>query len=156
MTAADPFDGFVQRAASELTAQGFPRMPASVIMALTASEEGKATAAELATRLGVSAGAISGAIRYLSTIGMVRSSIVPGTRRHIYALPERPWYTASLTRPGLYAHIAALLRTELDRLPAGAARERIDEMAEFFAFIDARMPQLLDEWNESRKTSKPR
>lgn len=72
---------------------------------------------------------------------------------NIYALPERPWYTASLTRPGLYAHIAALLRTELERLPAGPARDRIDEMAEFFAFIDARMPQLLDEWNESRKTS---
>ena len=147
MTAADPFSGFVERAASELTAQGFPRMPASVIMALTATEDGKATAAELAGRLGVSAGAISGAIRYLSAIGMVRSSIIPGTRRHIYALPERPWYTASLTQPGLYAHIAAVVRSEVERLPAGAARDRIAEMAEFFAFLDRRMPDLLEEWN---------
>jgi DNA-binding transcriptional regulator GbsR (MarR family) len=152
MTAADPYDGFVQRAASELTAQGFPRMPASVIMALTATDDGKATAAELGERLGVSAGAISGAIRYLSAINMVRSSIIPGTRRHIYALPERPWYTASLTQPGLYAHIAALLQTEIERLPAGAARDRIGEMAEFFAFIDRRMPQLLEEWNASRSS----
>jgi predicted transcriptional regulator len=152
MTTTDPLSGFVERAASELTAQGFPRMPASVIMALMASEEGKMTAAELADRLGVSAGAISGAIRYLSTIGMVRSSIVPGTRRHLYALPERAWYSASLSRPGLYAHIAAMLRSEVERLPAGAARDRIDEMAEFFAFVDARMPLLLEEWNASRKT----
>jgi len=152
MTAADPFAGFVERTASELAAQGFPRMPANVIMALTASEEGRLTAGELAERLGVSAGAISGAIRYLSTIGMVRSSVVPGTRRHVYALPadDRPWYTVSLTRPGLYGHIVTLLRSEVERLPAGGARDRIAEMADFFAFIDARMPQLLEEWKAQR------
>jgi DNA-binding transcriptional regulator GbsR (MarR family) len=150
MTAADPFAQFVENAAGEFVAQGFPRMPANVIMALTASEEGRLTAAELAERLGVSAGAVSGAVRYLSTIGMVRSATIPGTRRHVYSLPERPWYTASLTRRDLYGHIVAQLRRDLVRLPDGAAKARIEEMADFFEFIDGRMPQLLEEWNDVR------
>ena len=48
MTSADPFAAFIERAASELAAQGFPRMPARVLMALTATQDGKATAEELA------------------------------------------------------------------------------------------------------------
>lgn len=144
--------GFVERTSSELAAQGFPRMAAGVIMALTASADGRLTARELGEVLGVSAGAVSGAVSYLSTLGMVRSSLVPGTRRHLYSLPDdsRPWYTVSLTRPGLYAHVTAVLRAELVRLPAGPARERVRDMADFFAFIDERMPRLLDEWNATR------
>jgi hypothetical protein len=44
VTPADPFAAFIERAASELAAQGFPRMPARVLMALNATEDGKATA----------------------------------------------------------------------------------------------------------------
>ncbi len=147
---SDPFAQFVENAAGELVAQGFPRMPANVIMALTASEDGRLTAADLAESLGVSPAAVSGAVRYLSTIGMVRSATIPGTRRHVYALPERPWYTASLTRRDIYGHIVAQLRRDIVRLPSGAAKTRIEEMADFFEFIDRRMPQLLEEWNELR------
>jgi DNA-binding transcriptional regulator GbsR (MarR family) len=150
MTDADPFAQFVENTAGELVAQGFPRMPANVIMALTASEEGRLTAGELAERLGVSPAAVSGAVRYLTTVGMVRSSTIPGTRRHVYALPERAWYTASLTRRDVYGHIVQQLRRDIARLPHGAARERIEEMAEFFEFIDRRMPELLVEWEALR------
>lgn len=150
MTDADTLAQFVESTAGELIAQGFPRMPAKVVMALTASEEGRLTAAELAERLGVSPAAVSGAIRYLMTIGMVRSSTVPGTRRHVYALPEQSWYTTALTRRDVYGHFLAQLRRDIPRLPAGAVRERIEEMAQFFEFIDRRMPELLDEWNELR------
>lgn len=152
MTAADPFAQFVENTAGELVAQGFPRMPANVIMALTASEEGRMTAAELAESLGVSPGAVSGAVRYLSNVGMVRSTTITGTRKHVYALPERPWYTASLTRRDVYGHIVAQLRRDIVRLPPGAARERIEEMADFFEFIDQRMPQLLEEWDNLRSS----
>ena len=49
-----------------LTAAGMPRMPARVMMALVGSPDEGYTAAELAERLGVSAAAVSGAVRYLS------------------------------------------------------------------------------------------
>jgi DNA-binding transcriptional regulator GbsR (MarR family) len=148
MTEPDPYADFVQRAASEFVAQGFPRMPAYVIMALTASEEGRLTSAELAERLSVSPAAISTATGYLSTLGFVRTHTVPGTRRHVYSLPERPWYTVSLTQQGIYSRIEHEIRASAEQLPHGSAvRARALEMADFFAFIDRRMAGLLDEWH---------
>jgi DNA-binding transcriptional regulator GbsR (MarR family) len=150
MSRPSPSDEFVDRASSELAAQGFPRMPAKVIMALTASEDGRMTVAELAEQLEVSPAAISGAIRYLITVGFVRSSTVPGSRRHVYALPETAWYASTLHRPGLYQHVESVLRSSAGKLPESAARDRIEEMADFFGFLDERLPELLAEWEHLR------
>ena len=151
MSQTDAVAAFVESAASELSAQGFPRMPAYVIMALTASEEGSLTSAELTEQLGVSAAAISGAVSYLSTLGFVRRIHLPGSRRHVYALSEIPWYTSTLTRRPLYEQIVGTLRSGVQGLDAdSAARARIEEMADFFVFIQDRMPRLLDEWKQSR------
>lgn len=150
MSSSSSYEEFVDRASSELAAQGFPRMPAKVIMALTASEDGRMTVTELAEQLTVSPAAISGAIRYLSAVGFVRSSTIPGTRRHVYALPETAWYTSTLHRPGLYRRVEAVLRSSAGKLPEAAARARIEEMADFFGFLDERLPELLAEWEDQR------
>lgn len=142
--------------ARELAHQGFPAMPARVVLALTASEEGRLTAEELATRLSASPAAISGAVRYLGTLGFVRAGTVPGSRRHVYSLPHTPWYTTTLTRPGLYHNLIALLAGAAERMAAGsAARARIEEMADFFRFLEQRLPQLLQEWQATRRPRVP-
>jgi DNA-binding transcriptional regulator GbsR (MarR family) len=143
---------FVATASSELAAQGFPPMPARVIMALTASDEGRLTADELQAVLGVSAAGVSGGVRYLMALGFIRRGMLAGSRRHVYTLPEgSAWYTVSLTRPGLYAHVVSVLAEGSRSLPeASPARARIDEMIDFFRFIDERMPALLDEWKARR------
>ncbi len=82
MTDADLFAEFIERSSSEMAAQGFPRMPARVLMALTATEEGRATSEELAATLQASPAAISGAVRYLGVVGFVRNTTIPGTRKH--------------------------------------------------------------------------
>jgi DNA-binding transcriptional regulator GbsR (MarR family) len=154
VNAADPFDVFIERASSEMVAQGFPRMPARVLMALTATEEGKATAEELAARLQASPAAISGAVKYLGVVGFVRNTTIPGTRKHVYSLGDTPWYAASFTRGQVYAQIEASMRTSIDRMPAGSrARERIEEVADFFRFLQERLPGLLDDWNAERRGS---
>ena len=151
MSAPDPYADFVQRTGAALVAQGVPRMPAYVIMALTASDEGRLTAGELAERLQVSPAAISTAIRYLAAIGFVRTQRIPGSRRHSYELVDGPWYAASLRRPGLYLHVETELREALAQLPEESpARARIEEMADFFGFVSTRMPALVDEWAEGR------
>lgn len=138
-------------AATELAHQGFPPMPARVVMALTASEEGRMTAEELAAQLGASPAAISGAVRYLGTLGFVRATTLPGSRRHVYSLPHEPWYTATLTKTGLYRNLIQLLTTASAGMPAGsAARARIEEMVDFFRFLERRMPELLEEWRQGR------
>lgn len=138
-------------AATELAHQGFPPMPARVVMALTASEEGRMTADELAGQLGASPAAISGAVRYLGVLGFVRATTLPGSRRHVYSLPHEPWYTTTMNKAGVYRNLIPLLTNASARMPAGsAARARIEEMADFFRFLERRMPELLEEWRQGR------
>src|SRR6266511_435432 len=67
---------FVERLAMMLTEWGFPRMPARVLGSMMTADEDSLTAADLAERLGVSAAAISGAVRYLTHIGMISRRLV--------------------------------------------------------------------------------
>jgi DNA-binding transcriptional regulator GbsR (MarR family) len=135
--------------AAELAAQGFPRVPAQVLMALTARSSGVMTAAELGEAVGVSPAAISGAIRYLGVLGFVRVAVVPGTRRHVYSLPAVPWYASTLVQDR-YSSMLALLDTGLRDLEPGPARDRLAEMADFFRFLRAEMPRLWERWRASR------
>jgi DNA-binding transcriptional regulator GbsR (MarR family) len=151
MSTADPFESFIERASSELAAQGFPRMPARVLMALTATEDGKATSEELASRLKASPAAISGAVRYLGVVGFVRNTTIPGTRRHVYSLGDTPWFASSFTRGEIYAQIENAMRSPIEGMPRGSgAVARIEEVADFFAFMRRRLPSLLAEWDAER------
>ena len=148
-------DGFVDRMAGEFAAEGFPRIPARVLMALTGTPDGRLTAAELAEQAEVSPAAISGAVRYLELLGMVRRMTLPGTRKHLYVLADddHPWYTGSLSRTAVYDRILRTLRAELEVLPPGPVRDRVIDMESFYAYIQARLPELFTEW---RATQTPR
>ena len=134
---------------SALAANGFPRLPAAVLMTLMTSEESGLTADVLAERTQSSPAAISGAVRYLTTIGMIRRHVLPGDRRYVYELPEHPWYTVSIGKNELYRMLVGLARRAVPALgPHGA--ERMDEMADFFEFWERRLPEVLAEWDELR------
>lgn len=154
MTDPGPGDAsteYVTRVASVLAGAGFPRMPANVLMTLTGSAEEGLTADRLAERVGASAAAISGAVRYLENVGMVRRHRAPGERRYVWELTEHGWYTASLQRPELYSYIVKLSEEEIARLPEDSpARERIAELADFMTFVRDALPRLLEEWRAAR------
>jgi DNA-binding transcriptional regulator GbsR (MarR family) len=143
---------FIEQSASALAAAGFPRMPARVLMALTAAESGGLTAGELGEQLGVSAAGISGAVRYLQTVRMVRRVAQPGSRRALYVLPEHAWYAATLAGNPTYDQIEALARKAIVAIddPDSLASQRIQEMHDFFLFVQTRMPTLLEEWEAER------
>ena len=148
---------FVEHAAGVFIAQGFPPMPARVLIALTASDEGRLTSDELQEELGVSAAAVSGAVRYLQTLGFVLRATEPGGRRHVYRLVSTvPWYTGSLSRAAGMRQIADILGEGRVAIPAESpAHARIEEMIAFFHFLERRMPELLDEWEQLRRSGKP-
>lgn len=154
---SSPRDRFVEHAAGEFTAQGFPPMPARVLMALTASDGGELTSGQLQAQLGVSAAAVSGAVRYLQTVGFLRRGSGGGGRRHVYRLPEpNAWYTATLARGGQMGRLTAVLDEGVVAVPEGSgAHERLVEMRDFFAFLERRMPELLQEWDALRRGEDP-
>ncbi|MGU3408474.1 GbsR/MarR family transcriptional regulator [Microbacterium sp. M1A1_1b] len=148
----DASDDFVQRTASALTAAGFPRMPASVMMALMGADAEGLTADEIGARVGASPAAVSGAVRYLENVGLLRRRRRPGERRALHELTEHAWSAATGGRTDLYDHLLTLSAAELERLPEGSiVRERIAEMADFMEFARDALPRLLAEWRESRR-----
>lgn len=152
---ADPrrLPASAESAAAVMIAAGFPKMPARALMALVTSEDGALTAAELAEVLGASAAAISGAVRYLQTVGFVHRVSQSGSRRDRYALPENAWYVATLRQNPVYERLAALSDGMAEDLPEESpARARVEEMAHFYRFLMTRIPELLDEWERERST----
>lgn len=159
---------FSERTASLLIAAGLARMPARVLMALMASETGGLTSQELQKLLGVSAAAISGAVKYLQSTTFIRRVAQPGSRRERYELPDDYWYQASTNAVSIYQPLAQLAEDALAALAGdesataaadGAAPDaavsvrasRIREMAEYFRFMQRRMPELNEEWEASRR-----
>jgi len=141
-----------ERTAAAFAAAGFPKMPARALLALVSSEQGSLTAADLAERLGASPAAVSGAVRYLQTVGFIHRVSRPGSRRDLYALHEDEWYVASMRNSPIYDKLAELTDATAGTLPEGSpARQRVAEMARFYRFLNSRLPALLDDWEHERE-----
>src|SRR2546423_11306563 len=101
-----------------------PRIASRIFVALVATDSGRLTAAELAQRLRASPAAISGGVRYLIHVDLVRREREPGSRRDHYSVDSDVWYQTILQRDQLLAHWAASLREGADVLgadtPAGS------------------------------------
>src|SRR5688572_32624109 len=96
-----------EQAAAMLAAAGMARMPARVMMALVGSPDDGYTAAELAERLGVSAAAVSGAVRYLVGMRLIQHLSRPGDRRDRYDLVDDAWACMITANAPLYSGLAA-------------------------------------------------
>src|SRR5215472_6202151 len=102
MAVPDPTSGtladFIERFAAVLIVAGFPPMPARVFTALLVTDAGRLSAAELVDLLQISPAAVSGAVRYLTGIGLVHKERVPGSRREYYRMPGDIWHQVMLAR----------------------------------------------------------
>ncbi|MGH3675411.1 MAG: GbsR/MarR family transcriptional regulator [Mycobacterium sp.] len=124
------------------------RMTARVLAALLFTERPTMTMGELADRLQASSGAISGAVKMLTSVGLVERVPAPGSRRDHYRLRDNAWaiqYTnqnevISAVQAAAEAGIAA---TDADSL----ARQRVTQMRDFHNFLLEEIPALLDRWH---------
>lgn len=142
---------FVESFASALVDAGMPRMPALVFVALLADDGGGLTAEELASQLQISRAAVSGAVNYLSRVGLVTRERQLGTRRHRYVLQNPTWYEVIARREQILDRWIATTREGIDALgsttPAG---ERLVESLAFFEFLSEELHTLLARWKAQR------
>ena len=144
---------FIERFAAVLVEAGIPRMPARVFSALFAEDSGKLTAAELSDQLQASPAAVSGGVRYLISVGMVRREGEPGSRRHHYQVPDNVWDEVLKDRDRVMLRWTAALREGIALLGADTpAGTRMADSVDFFEFVTAELPQVLARWQE-RKAS---
>jgi predicted transcriptional regulator len=140
---------FVEDLASALMEMGVPRMPARVFAALLTTDSGRLTAAELAAKLQISPAAVSGAVRYLTQIGMARRETEPGSRRHYYRAPDNVWGEVIGIRDHLMSRWTGVLRDGVAVLGADTpAGERVAESVRFFEFVSSELPQVISKWRE--------
>ncbi|MFF9849479.1 GbsR/MarR family transcriptional regulator [Streptomyces litmocidini] len=143
---------FVERFAAEMTAAGMQRMGSRVFAALLASETASMTSAELAQQLRISPAAVSGAIRYLTQVGMVSRERDPGTRRERYVLHNELWYETFTRRDQVLTRWEKVLDEGAATLGTdSAAGRRIAETAEFFAFLHGEMNGIMDRWRAHKE-----
>lgn len=146
----------IERFAAALVDLGFPRMPARVFAALVTTDSGRLTAAELAERLDISPGAVSGAVRYLSRIDLITRERLPGSRRDQYVLFDDVWYKATLTKDQRMQRLTGRLRAGVSVLGSHtSAGLRLAETLSFFEFVQRELDLMLDRWETHRATTAP-
>jgi DNA-binding transcriptional regulator GbsR (MarR family) len=142
---------FTERFASVLVESGIPRMPARVFAALLADNSGTLTADELSKQLQASPAAVSGGVRYLIGVGMVRREGEPGSRRHHYRVPDNVWDEVMRDRDRILERWTAALREGIELLgadtPAGA---RMADSVDYFEFVSAELPRIHARWQEHK------
>lgn len=142
---------FVERMASALHQAGLARVPSLVFAALLVDDDGRMTSAELTEALHLSPASISGAVKYLEQIQMMRRERERGSRRDVYVVEEEAWHAALLRRDQVYGPMIAALGAGLTAVPPGTpANQRILVTREFMAFINDEMRALADKWETRR------
>lgn len=140
---------FVQRFASLLADAGMPPMPARIFVALLAADTSSLTADELAGLLQVSPAAVSGGVRYLVQVGLVSRETEPGSRRHVYRMPDNVWHEVLRERDRIMMRWADVMRDGAEVLGAATpAGERLTESAMYFDFVSKELPAVLDRWED--------
>ena len=143
----DHSSAFVEEMGGALMQAGLPRVPSLVFSALLVDDDGRMTANQLGSSLSLSAGAISGAVRYLQQVGMARRERERGSRRDVYVVDDDAWHGMMVRRDRLYAPLIRALDTALDdHAPADPAYHRIRLSAEFLRYVDEEMGKLAEGW----------
>lgn len=134
-----------------LTNLGLQRMTARVLAALLFAEQRAMTMAELGEQLQASSGAISGALKMLTSVGLAERVPMPGSRRDHYRLRDDAWAVLFTSQNTAIAAMQSAADTGIAATSADSlARDRLTHMRDFYAFLLAEIPALLDRWHQQR------
>ena len=138
---------FVERMGGALTSAGLARLPSRIFAALLADPDGRMTSAELGAALHVSPASVSGAVRYLDGVGMIRREREPGSRRDVFVVDDDAWRDTLLHADRVYLPMIAELDRALAALPDDdPARRRIAISREFLGFVTEEMTAMSQRW----------
>ena len=144
-------DRSVEQLGAALAEAGMPSLPSRVFAALLVDDDGRMTSHELTEVLGVSPASISGAVKYLSHLQMLRRERERGSRREVYVVDDDAWHGLMLRRDHLYAPILRALQTAVDeRGSHSPAYRRLMLTGEFLRFVDVEMAAMTDRWAAHR------
>ena len=132
---------------------GLPRMTGRVLGWLLVCDPPEQTAAQLAEALDASKGAISGATRMLVRARLVDRSHVRGERADRFRVRPDAW--DDQIRDESLERARRLIAAGLEALAGAppARRARLEELDTFYAWYQTKIPELLAEWHEYKRTN---
>ncbi len=103
------------------------------------------TAAEIATALKASRGAISGTARLLATAGLIRRSTRPGDRREYFSAPPEALDQMLTNASAIYRQMREIAERGLAATPdhSPSARARLEEFRDVMVFVEREVPALV-------------
>ncbi|HYN65688.1 MAG TPA: MarR family transcriptional regulator [Ornithinibacter sp.] len=141
----------VEHLGGALADAGLARLPARVFAALMATQDGRLTSADLSTLLEVSPAGISGAVRYLTQLRMIRRERERGSRRDVYVVMDDAWHDLLMQREQRYAPILAALAAASGAVGEGTrAGDRMQLSVEFLEFVVREMGGIAERWDAYR------
>lgn len=142
---------FVEGFALRLSEAGMQRMAGRVFATLMTAPAGGHSAREISEVLGVSAGAVSGATRYLTQAGLVERTRTPGERLDRYDVRGTTWAEAMATETEVIRRLSTWLDKGVEAVADDpAATERLTDTRDFFDFLAAEVPLLVERWHAQR------
>jgi hypothetical protein len=109
------------------------------------------TAAELGERLGAGAGSVSGAITMLRTVALIEPAPAPGSRRAHYRMRDDAWATLLSGQNATIQLMQDVAEAGLASTPTdGPAAVRLRRVRDFYAYLLAELPALIERWHESQ------
>ncbi|OFB40601.1 MarR family transcriptional regulator [Mycolicibacterium sp. (ex Dasyatis americana)] len=151
MTLASDLQHAAEELALALTSHGMQRMTARVLATLLFTEQPNLTMGELSENLSASAGAISSALKMLTSVGLAERVPVPASRRDHFRLRDDAWAILFTNQNETIAAMQAAAESGIAATdPGSVAHQRLSQMRDFYAFLMAELPAILDRWREHR------
>ncbi|MGV9802204.1 GbsR/MarR family transcriptional regulator [Mycobacterium sp. NPDC003449] len=148
-----PKSSDAQPAAEELalvlSSHGMQRMTARVLATLLFTERPSLTMGDLGETLDASAGAISGALKMLTSVGLAERVPAPSSRREHFRLRNNAWAILFTNQNETISAMQAAADAGAAAIgPDSPAHHRLSQMRDFYAFLMAEIPAVLDRWHQ--------
>ena len=144
---------FVEEMGQFLASLGMTPMAGRMWGWLLICEEPEQTAAEIATALHASRGAISGTARLLATSGLIRRTKKAGDRREYFSAPPEGLDLLLGNAAGIYRHMRAIAERGLDAIAERSpeSKARLQEFHDVMGFVEHEVPRVIAAYLESRQ-----
>ncbi|MFI6503900.1 GbsR/MarR family transcriptional regulator [Nonomuraea typhae] len=130
---------------------GLQRMAARVLALFLFTERETLTMGEIAERLDISAGSVSGTVKSLLSTGLIERIPAPGSRREHYRMRDNAWAILFTSQNAVTKGLLAAADSSLAAIPeADPAHHRLAQMRDFYQFMLEEIPALIERWQDTQ------
>jgi DNA-binding transcriptional regulator GbsR (MarR family) len=142
----------LDRLSAMLETVGFPHNIARVYSALTLAEGEGLSTSEIMEELGISKASITNAMQFLVSTDLAERYRVRGIREAHYRILKGRWADILARKFAGSTHVRVAVEEALEFTTAPAARERLEEMHEVYAFFEREFEDVMQRFNERNRS----